>query len=216
MTTCERQHGFTLIELIVVLAVLSVLLATAVPLAGAVVAADRRQEVQRELGAIAAALESYYLMHAAFPATLSDPAFVGVHLQPGVNGTALIDAFGAGQEYRYQVATAADTATVWSVGEDGRNRGINREEHKVVVAGAVPGTKRTWQRFRLIVELLAEHIESGGSVAGPWPTLRAAIGLGADYDRDGFGTVFDWNATTHTLTSAGPDRALGTADDITL
>jgi prepilin-type N-terminal cleavage/methylation domain-containing protein len=216
MTTCERQHGFTLIELIVVLGVLSVLLATAVPLAGAVVEADRRQEARRELGDLAGGLESYYLEHAAFPTTLSDAAFVGVHLQPGVNGTTLVDPFAAGAQYHYATSGAANTATVWSVGENGRDDGVATEEHQVVVHGAVPGTTRTWQRFRLIVELLANHIESGGAVTGPWATLRAAIGLGADYDRDGFGTVLDWNATTHTLTSAGPDRALGTADDITL
>jgi prepilin-type N-terminal cleavage/methylation domain-containing protein len=215
MTTCERQHGFTLIELIVVLAVLSVLLGAAVPLAGAVVEADRRQEARRELADIAAALESYYVEHASLPTGLSDATFLGLHLQPGVGGTTLVDAFGAGQPYLYSVDNVANTATVRSRGENGIDDGL-AEEHLVVVHGSVPGVARTYQRFRLIVEVLANHIESGGAVAGSWPSLRAAIGLGAAYDRDGFGTVFDWDAATHTLTSAGPDRALGTADDITL
>ncbi len=214
MTTCDRQQGFTLIELIVVLGVMGVLLAAAVPLAGAVVEADRRQEVRRELADIATGLESFYLEHAAFPATLSDPTFVGVHLQTGVNGTTLIDAFGAGQQYLYSLDPVANTATVRSRGENGIDDGVALEEHEVVVHGAVPAVARTYQRFRLIVEVLANHIEAGGSVAGTWPALRAALGLHADYDRDGFGTVFDWNAANHTLTSAGPDRVLGTADDI--
>lgn len=216
MTTCERQQGFTLLELIVVLAVLGLLLGTAVPLASAVVEADRRQEVRRELGDIAVALESYYIERAAFPTSLADTGFVGLHLQPGVGGTTLVDAFGSGQPYLYSVDTAANTATVRSRGENGVDDGISGEEHLVVVHGAVPGIARTYQRFRLIVEVLANHIESGGSVAGSWPAVRASIGLGAAYDDDGFGTVFDWNASTHTLTSAGPDRALGTADDITM
>ena len=71
MTTCDRQGGFTLLEMIVVLAVLGVLLGTAVPLAGAVVVADRRQEAQRELADLGAALDSYYFEHAAFPASLA-------------------------------------------------------------------------------------------------------------------------------------------------
>lgn len=216
MTTCDRQQGFTLLELIVVLAVLGLLLGTAVPLASAVIETDRRQEVRRELADIAVALESYYVEHATFPASLADTAFVGMHLQPGVGGTTLVDAFGSGQSYLYSVDAAANTATVRSRGENGVDDGIAGEEHLVVVHGAVPGIARTYQRFRLIVEVLANHIESGGSVAGSWPAVRAAIGLGAAYDRDGFGTVLDWNAATHTLTSAGPDRALGTADDIVM
>jgi prepilin-type N-terminal cleavage/methylation domain-containing protein len=214
MTTCDREQGFTLIELIVVLGVMGVLLAAAVPLASAVVEADRRQEVRRELADIGGALESFYQEHAAFPAALTDSTFLGVHLQTGVNGTTLVDAFGAGQQYLYSLDNVANTATVRSRGENGIDDGVAGEEHQVVVHGAVPGVARTWQRFRLIVEVLANHIEAGGAVAGTWPAVRAAIGLGATYDRDGFGTVLDWNAATHTLTSAGPDRVLGTADDI--
>jgi hypothetical protein len=70
--------------------------------------------------------------------------------------------------------------------------------------------------MRLIVELLADHIETGGSVAGSWPVVRAAIGLPSSFDRDGFGIVFGWDETTHSLTSSGPDRVAGNADDTTL
>lgn len=217
MTTCERlERGFTLLELIVVLAVLGLLLGTAVPLASAVVQADRRQEVRRELADLEAALETHWYERAAFPASLTATGFFGVHLQPGVSNTGVQDPFAAGQQYRYQVDAVAGTATVWSVGENGTDNGVNNEEFVVRVFASVPGSRRTWQRLRLIVELLAEHIESGGSVVGTWPTVRAAIGLGPDYDRDGFGSPFDWNAATHSLRSPGPDRVLGNADDITL
>jgi len=80
----------------------------------------------------------------------------------------------------------------------------------------VPGTKKTWQRLRLVVEVLAEHIESGGSIVGNWTTVRTAIGLGAGFDQDGWGTTLRWTDSTHTLTSAGPDTSFGTADDITI
>jgi prepilin-type N-terminal cleavage/methylation domain-containing protein len=220
MTTCEprpcRTAGFTLVELIVVLAVLGLLIATAVPLAGAVVQADRRQEVQRELADLATALEAHWYEKAAFPATLRSTGFFGMHLQPGVAGSAVQDPFAGGQDYVYAIDAVNGIATVYSRGENGSDEGAATEEFVVQVYAAVPGVRRTWQRCRLIIEVLADHIEAGGSVAGSWPTVRAAIGLGADYDRDGFGSTFDWNAATHTLTSAGPDRTLATADDITL
>jgi type II secretory pathway pseudopilin PulG len=205
-----------MIELIVVLAVLGTLVATAVPLAGAVVVADRRQEAVRELDEIAAALESYWFDQAAFPAALDTVGFFGVHLQPGVANGSIEDPFGAGQRYVYAVDPVTGIATVHSRGENGVDNGAANEELVVRCHAAVPGLKKTWQRFRLIVELLADHIEGGGAVAGSWPTVRAAVGLGSEFDADGFGTTLDWNATTHTLTSAGPDRVLGNADDITL
>ncbi|MFO1078644.1 MAG: type II secretion system protein [Planctomycetota bacterium] len=215
MTTCRGQRGFTLLEIIVVLGVLAILLGTAMPLVTAAIDADHRTEVQRELEELGTALDSYYYEHAAFPASLRTSGFFGQHLQPGVSNTAVIDPFG-GADYLYSVNAAANTATAYSRGENAVDDGVANEEFVVVVHGAVPGTRRTMLRMRLIAEVLADFIESGGSVAGDWPTLRARIGLGADYDDDGFGTGFDWTASTYTLKSAGPDRVLGNGDDITL
>ena len=95
MTTCENESGFTLIEVIVVLAVLGVLLGTAMPLASAVIEGDRRQEVRGELAAIGVALDTYYFEHASFPASLTANDFLGVHLQAGVGGTSTTDPFAA-------------------------------------------------------------------------------------------------------------------------
>jgi hypothetical protein len=136
-----------------------------------------------------------------------------VHLQPSVQNTAIADAF-ANQAYVYSVSNGV--ATIYSVGENGIDNGAGAEELLVRVYSAVPGTRKTWQRLRPIVEVLANHIEAGGSVAGSWSTVRAAIGLGAAYDADGWGTTLQWDAATHTLTSAGPDRSFGNADDITI
>jgi len=216
MTTCERSGGFTLLELVVVLAVLGLLLGTAAPLAGAVIQADRRQEAQRELAEMTAALEAYYYQTGTFPATLVAAGFLGVHLHPGVRDTVVLDPFGAGWHYVYSFTAVPNRATVYSRGENGVDNGALAEEHVSFVFGAVPGTKKTCARMRVIVEALAHHIEAGGSVAGTWPVVRAAIGLGAAYDNDGFGTALQWTAATHTLSSAGPDRYLGNTDDITL
>ena len=215
MTTCSGQRGFTLLEVIVVLGVLGIVLGTAVPLAGAVVQADRRQEARTELADIAAALDAYWFDNTAFPSALDATDFLGVYLQPGPMSTAVDDAF-ANQRYRYSVNGSTNVATVYSLGENAIDDGAGGEELRVEVFAAVPGTRRTWQRLRVIVEVLANHIEAGGSVAGSWSTVRAAIGLGVSYDVDGFGTTLQWTDSTHTLTSAGPDGAFGNADDITL
>lgn len=216
MTTCDRQAGFTLIEVIVVLAVMGLLLGTAVPLAGAVVQADKRQEARNELAAIGHALDSYYYQHGAFPASLRATDFFGVHLQPGVADTGVVDAFGGNQDYLYATAGNPDVATVHSRGEDGIDSGVLNEEHVIRVYGAVAGARRTRLLLRMAAEVLANHIESGGSTSGTWPTVRAACGLGNEYDADGFGTTLQWVDTTCELSSAGPDRSFGTADDIKL
>ncbi len=216
MTTCERQAGFTLIEVVVVLGVLGLLLGSAMPLASAVIVNKRRTEAQQELDTLASALDSYYFEHASFPATLTATDFFGVHLQPGFASTATVDAFGQNVSYIYAVNAAQNFATVHSIGENGRNDGFAREQLGVQVFGGVPGSRKTWMKLRIAIEVLANHIESGGSIVGTWPTVRTAIGLGSIYDQDGFGVVLSWNETAHTLSSAGPDRTFGTADDITI
>ncbi len=212
----RRGHrGFTLVEMIVVLGVLAVLVGTAVPLASAVIDGQRRDEVRTELAAIASALEGHWFDRQAFPSTLRDPTFYGVYLQPGVGGSTVQDGWGGNVDYLYSVNAAAHTATVYSRGENGVDNGLANEQYSVVVYAAVPGLQKTRQRLRVIVEALANHIEAGGALTGTWSADRAALGLGAEYDNDGFGTPFTLAPATLTLRSAGPDGILGTADDVT-
>jgi prepilin-type N-terminal cleavage/methylation domain-containing protein len=213
MTTCNQEGGFTLVEVIVVLGVMGIILGTAVPLAGAVMQAERRQEATGELSEIAAALDAYWFDNASFPATLTASDFLGVHLQPGAQNTVVLDAF-ANQGYQYSFTNGV--ATVYSVGENGLDNGSGGEELVVQIFSAVPGTKKTSQRLRIAVEVLAQHIEAGGSTAGDWATVCAAIGLGASFNTDGWGTTIQWDEATHTLSSAGPDKNFGNADDITI
>lgn len=213
--TCKPDKGFTLLELIVVITVLGILVGTAIPLAGAAAHADGRQEALAELDEISAALDAYWFDNASFPASLSANDFLSTYLQAGPQNTSIYDPFGK-QLYQYSVDTGTNVATIYSIGEDRVDSGSGSEEYVVEVYAAVPGLKKTWQRLRIIVEVLAEHIESGGSVAGDWSSLRALMGLGASFDEDGFATTLQWASASHTLTSAGPDRVFGTADDITL
>jgi prepilin-type N-terminal cleavage/methylation domain-containing protein len=211
-----RQAGFTLLEVLVVLGVLGLILGAAMPLASAAVEVNRRGATRESLAAVGAALDSYFAQHAAFPASLDAPDFLGVHLHAGVGLAAITDPFGAGANLVYLPIPATLSATVYSRGENSRDDGPLLEEHRVLIQGAVPGTRRTWQKLRIIVEVLANHLETGGSVAGDWVTVCTACGLGPSYHRDGFGSLFQWDAATHTLLSAGPDRVIGTGDDLRL
>jgi len=214
MTTCDRSRGFTLLELIVVLAVLALIAGTAVPLAGAVVVAEKRDKATQDLEQLAAALDAYYFDNAAFPASLNASDFFGVYFQPGVGNGAVVDPFTVNVNYVYAVDTAANFASVHSRGENGTDEGAANEELSVFVYAAIPGGRHTWMRLRIAVEVLANFIESGGNVSGSWTGVCSRMGLDPSYRTDGFGTTFDWDDSSYALRSAGPDKTLNTADDI--
>jgi prepilin-type N-terminal cleavage/methylation domain-containing protein len=214
MTTCKQSRGFTLLELVVVLAVLALIAGTAVPLAGAVVVADKRDQATQDLEQLATALDAYYFDNAAFPTSLTASDFFGVYFQPGIGGGAVVDPFTMNLNYVYAVDTATNFATVHSRGENGTDEGAAAEELSVFVYGAVPGGRHTWMKLRIAVEVLANFIESGGNVGGSWIGVCSRMGLDPTYRTDGFGTTFDWDDSSYALRSAGPDKTLNTADDI--
>lgn len=215
MTTSDRRttSGFTLVEVLVVLGVLGVLLATAVPLAGSLVDAERRQDVNQELAALETALEAFYEDNGGFPATLTEAGFYGVYLQPGVNGTAVVDAWGSNLPYAYSLSFSPDVARIFSVGDDGSSQGFANEEQRIEVFGAIPGQRTTRRRMTVILAALAVFVESGGTVTGTWSVDRPAMGLGSQFDNDGFGQPFRLGVDL-VLESAGPDRVFGTGDDL--
>ncbi len=215
--TSERSAsiaGFTLVEVLVVLGVLGVLAGMATPLVSALVDAQRRDEVRLELAEINAALENYYFDKGSLPASLGASDFYAIYLQPGVNGRAIEDPWGQNSEYLYQTTSNPDLANIHSRGENGIDDGFNNEEHRVSFHGAIPGAKRTRIRMRVIIEVMANYLEAGGALTGSWPTDRAAMGLGVEYANDGFGSAFTLDAASYVLRSAGADRVMGNADDL--
>ncbi|GAB4146721.1 MAG: hypothetical protein Fur0037_14810 [Planctomycetota bacterium] len=209
------DRGFTLVELIVVLGVISILVASAVPLAGAAIDADRRVEIRQTLAELGDALATYYYDHAAFPPTLTDSSFFGVYVGGGVGGRTVRDPWGTGAELVYSVQIAANEARVHSRGENGVDDGFANEEWSIAVPGSAPGLQRTHSRMRVIIESLVLFLANGGSLTGDWSSDRASMGLGAEYQKDGFGVDFTLDAAAKVLRSAGPDRVFGTSDDLT-
>lgn len=63
---CLRAGGFTLIELMIVVAIVAILLSVALPSYQSQVVKSRRADVQRELVSWAQALERYYTANASY------------------------------------------------------------------------------------------------------------------------------------------------------
>ena len=209
------QRGFTLLEVIIVLSVMATLAGTIVPLVSAAKRAEAIDAARAELEAIADGLTRHYFEYAAFPTRVDQASFYGAYVQPGVGDARLRDEWGARAFYRLVLTRNPDTATAYSVGDNGRDDGVAAETVKIVVQGSRPGGERTRERMRVITAALQRHLDSGGRVTGRWSVDRPAMGLGASYDRDGFGTAFRLDDATLILSSAGPDRRFGNADDIT-
>ncbi|MFQ5505173.1 MAG: type II secretion system protein [Planctomycetota bacterium] len=209
------QRGFTLIEILVVMAVLGILLGTSLPLVSALIDRRREEDVRGELESIAQALDAYYFDRASFPSSLADPRFLGAYLNPGLNGTAVRDGWGANVDYGYRRTASPDIATVWSRGPNGVDEAGGGDDLRVATHGSVAGYRKTRARMSIILAALARHVESGGRLSGTWSVDRAEMGLGESYQNDGFGTPFRLEPSTHTLSSSGPDRIHGTPDDLT-
>lgn len=206
------QRGFTLIELIVVLAVMSILLGSMVPLLSATQAAERYSIVEGELDALGDSLTAYYYDQGSFPTSLTQVGFYGTYVLPGVDDDRLRDEWGGKTYYRLSTTTNPDTITVYSVGDDGADAGASAEQWKVAVSGAEPGNRRTRIKMRIIAGAMSDFLASGGTLTGTWSADRVALGLGQEYQADGFGT--DFLLQSYVLRSAGADRQAGTSDDL--
>lgn len=215
MTSNRKRSGFTLIEVVVVLAVLGLLLGAAMPMVGAFIDQGRFEEARGELRRLAVALEEYYHDQGRFPARLDASDFVGVYISAGVEDTAINDGWGPNATYVYKLSKNPDVATLSSRGPNGRDENGRADDIVVRIPGSAVGNRRTRARVRIIVESVAEFIEAGGKLSGTWTKDMKRLGLAAPYDRDGFGSLFRVNRTTLVVQSAGADRRFGTKDDIT-
>ena len=117
------QGGFTLVELIIVIAVIAILLGIALPRLRGMIDEGNTTKAAAELRALQAAVESYYIHNSkTYPADGSSTwqsALTASSTKPKLIGTALKDPFsGSGVQYQYDKSASGLYYIIWSIGPD--------------------------------------------------------------------------------------------------
>lgn len=122
MNRREPQKGFTLIELIIVIAVISILIGIALPRLGGMIEEGNRTKAGAELRALQAAVESYYIHNSrTYPADGSatwQSALTDSTTKPKLIGSALVDPFNGTTQYQYDRSANSTYYVIWSIGAD--------------------------------------------------------------------------------------------------
>ena len=129
-----RKQGFTILEILVVLAVLAILIGIAVPRIKGMQDQGNIQKAKSELKTLQAAVEAYNINHGAYPASVTTLgtflASESVKIVPG----AMVDPFIAdGTEYKY--VFAPPYYIIWSAGP-----GAARTITGINASGVLQGT----------------------------------------------------------------------------
>lgn len=138
----NKKNGFTLLELLTVIAIISLLAAMVFPNLGKVRARARIAKVVSEFKTIELALMEYYSEHGGFPANYTSPYKSGLYklFEEDLLETALPDAF-LDSPYTYYSCVdnvpTADSCIVFSVGSDGLDNGAI--DFSTALADAYPG-----------------------------------------------------------------------------
>lgn len=208
--------GFTLLELLIVIAIMALLAGVLVEATGASVDAEKMRAAPRELDDIGRALDAYYYDHGAFPAALTSAGFHGTYVFPGHDDNLLKDEWARDSYYRYvQTTSSPDVVVVYAIGPDGVDSGAGSETYAVTVHGAAAGARRTRERLQAINAAVTQYVAAGGTLSGTWSAWTTALGLSASLQSDGFGTAFRVDSDGRTVRSAGADRTFDTSDDLT-
>lgn len=212
--------GFTLIEVVVVIAVLSILATAVAPLVAKQVLRKKSIEARERLVALSHALEDHYLDRSELPASLSDATFVTGYVPAVVGGAGNQDPFArGGLLFGYSITSIHGTATLRSRGENGVDEGGAGDDLVIVVSSQRPGHRLTRERLSIIAVALQRFLaeDPANALTGDWPGVdRAALDLDPLFDRDGWKVAFRSQPGMITVESAGPDRVFDTPDDLGL
>ncbi len=119
----QDEAGFTLIELIIVIAVIAILLGIALPRIRGMIDEGNTAKAAAELRALQVAVESYYIHNSKiYPADGSSTwqsALTAATTRPKLIGSALTDPFSSSAaQYPYDKSANGLYYIIWSVGPD--------------------------------------------------------------------------------------------------
>jgi general secretion pathway protein G len=162
-------------------------------------------EARSEVLALATAVRAYYTDHTSFPASVA--LLIPDYMDQGVAGGALIDPWNQG--YLVSAQPAGGAVVVLSIRSQGPDRADNGgagDDIAVTVSNASLGREiTTWKQ-----DTAQSAINNSGHVmVGAWPGNRAALGLPATFDVDGWGQPFLVHTGANMVYSAGPDGVAG-------
>lgn len=209
----KRRGGFTLIELVVVITIMTVLAGLVVPVASKIFDRDARKATTAEMQGIAEALSLYFVDTGQLPASPQhlavDPGSVtgwaGPYLSGGVgsSGASATDFDEDGWGEAYTVGMAGDVWTLTSMGPD---RSAGTSDDLAITVDVTPERRRlTQDRLAVInvaIRLYNEDWLSPPSPAIPdplsdtWSTAyaqlvsRGYLANSPDYLSDGWGSAF--------------------------
>lgn len=215
-----EESGFTLIEVIVVVGVLSILATTLSPLLVKQAQRRRLEVTEERLQRVAEALSDYYYDREAFPAALDDAGFLADYLAGVVRGEPSKDPMVRYQsDFGYVLTGPNGQCTLYSRGENGIDNGGTGDDIAISISSGPSGLLKTRSRLGLIGVALKRYLDADPShqLTGDWAgTDRTALGLSSEYDQDAWGIGFQSVAGQAMVKSAGPDRLFSTSDDLTL
>ncbi len=223
-----RQSGFTLLEVVVAIAILAIVAGTVLPLGSSQRRTDQTERVLDKLARIEQGMTRYRRDRGAFPASLSDATFLGPYFAAGIENDGIRDDWSpTGAALQYQVAS--DVAHVWSVGpvpisgppdqQSYRIDVLPSEVNPLVVANPVQTTR---DLMTLIVNecyrINAAYVRSTlnhsyyrryRALSYSRTRLPTTVPL-----TDAWGTTLQGHYFGFFVWSAGPDRRFNTTDDI--
>jgi prepilin-type N-terminal cleavage/methylation domain-containing protein len=118
----KKRFGFTIIEMLIVMAVIAILVAIAIPSFRGIQSQAWKTRAEGDTKVVKIALESYYMRHNSFPAATPDTQYQTDCLaeSPPILEKNLYDPFGSTSTtvYKYALSTNGKYYLVYSVGAD--------------------------------------------------------------------------------------------------